>query len=347
MRVVHVDVAPSYDVHIGPGALGRLPEATGRLALLVDETVERLHGARIDAAFAGRRVERTTLPSGEAHKTLATASALYDWLAARRIERSEAIVAIGGGVTGDVAGFVAATWQRGVPLVQVPTTLLAQVDSSVGGKVAVDHPAGKNLIGAFHQPRLVLAEPAFLATLPPREMWSGLAEVVKTALLAGEPLFSLVASELEALAAGASALEEVVARCVAYKASVVKRDPSDHGERAVLNLGHTAGHALEKASHYEGLLHGEAVAYGLRAALALSGHGASSPARRLVSRLVVPPLPKLAVEAVLEAMRSDKKVADGQARFVLLPELGRPTWGQLPAPGEVRRVVEALLEGAL
>jgi 3-dehydroquinate synthase len=347
MRRVNIQVAPAYTVLIGEGALTDLMPFSGRAAVVVDETVFRLHRKRINAALQDRPHELFTLPSGERRKTLATAETLYDWLASLRFERGEPIVAIGGGVCGDLAGFVAATWRRGVPFVQVPTTLLAQVDASVGGKVAVDHPAGKNLIGAFHQPRQVLADTTFLRTLPEREMWAGLAEVVKTALLAGDPLFSQTARALQALARGEEPLEEIIAECVAFKAGVVQRDPLEHGERAILNLGHTVGHAIETAGGYERFLHGEAVAYGLRAALALSDIPSDSPAGRLVRQLKTPPLGELELDWVLEAMKGDKKVSGGRLRFVLLDGTGRPRWNcELPEE-RVRPVVEQLLSGEL
>jgi 3-dehydroquinate synthase len=347
MMRVHVEVAPAYDVLIGEGTLGELARASGRLALVVDEVVQRIHGARIDAQLAGRSVEKFVLPSGERHKTLQSAETLYNWLAEHRFERGESLVAIGGGVCGDLTGFVAATWRRGVPFIQVPTTLLAQVDASVGGKVAVDHPSGKNLIGAFHQPSQVLADSSFLQTLPERERWSGLAEVVKTALLAGEPLFSQVASRLAELARGEGPLEEVIASCVIFKAGVVQRDPHEHGERAILNLGHTVGHAVERLAGYQRLLHGEAIAYGLRASLALSGIGSDSPAWALVRALNAPPLGAMSVDDVLDAMRADKKVADGRIKFALLEGLGRPRWGCDVAPERTREVVSQLLAGEI
>lgn len=344
MKRVRVAVQPPYDVVIGDGALDAMPPMPGRLAVVVDETVWSLHRARLESWLAPRPHVVLPIPSGESHKTLATVSALYDRLAAERFERGEALVAIGGGVTGDLAGFVAATWRRGLSFVQVPTTLLAQVDASVGGKVAIDHPAGKNLIGAFHQPCLVLADPVFLTTLPERQLHSGLAEVVKAALLDGGELLSLVDSSLERIAADGELLEQVVSLAVAFKAGVVQRDPDERGERAVLNLGHTVGHALEQASGYS-LLHGEAVAYGLRAALSLSGHAADSAAMRLVRRLPVPPLPALDRARVLQAMRSDKKVRAGQLRFVLLPRVGAPEWGVVVDEARVAGVVDALLTG--
>jgi len=347
MRRVHIQLAPAYDVLIGEGALSQLLPFPGRLALVVDAEVQRLHGERIALQLGDRPREVFTMPSGERNKTLRTAEGLYDWLAANRFERGEAIVSIGGGVSGDLTGFVAATWRRGVAFVQVPTTLLAQVDASVGGKVAVDHASGKNLIGAFHQPRQVLADVGFLKTLPLREMWAGLAEVAKTALLCGDPLFTRTSSTLEALARGQEPLEEVIAGCVAFKAGVVQRDPLEHGERAILNLGHTIGHALETVGGYERFLHGEAVAYGLRASLALSGIPQTSPAWSLVRALRVPPLGRLDVNDVLAAMQGDKKVVGGRIKFVLLDGIGRPRWNCDVPPERVREVVQQLLDGEI
>lgn len=346
MRRVHVPVTPEYDVLIGEGVLDSLPDTPGRLAVVVDETVAKLHGPRIQQALENRPHEQFTMPSGEVHKTLETASAIYDWLAEHRFERREVVVAIGGGVTGDLTGFVAATWRRGLNFIQVPTTLLAQVDASVGGKVAVDHPSGKNLIGAFHQPIAVLADTSFFATLPQRQRWSGLAEVVKTALLAGDPLLSLVETHFDELSLTTGAvLEDVVAQCVAYKAGVVQRDPRERGERAVLNFGHTVGHALETIGGFERLLHGEAIAHGLDAALELSGFAEDSRERRLVSRLATPPVTGFDVDAVMAAMKGDKKVEGGRAKFALLDAPGTPRWGCDVDDSKVREVVERLVRG--
>lgn len=344
---LRVEVDQPYDVCIGDGVFAELLPTKGRLAVVVDENVHRLHGARIEAALATRPHETFVLPSGERHKTLETAQGLYDWLAIHRFERKEAVVAIGGGVTGDLAGFVAATWRRGVPFIQVPTTLLAQVDASVGGKVAVDHPAGKNLIGAFHQPVQVLADSSFLATLPPRELRAGLAEVVKTALLEGDPLLSRVEQTFDDLIAGGAATAEIVAACVAYKAQVVRRDPHEQGERAVLNLGHTVGHAIEQLGGYERLLHGEAVAWGLRATLALSGFATNSREMLLVKRLAPPDFGVITARAILDAMQGDKKVEGGRVKFVLLDAPGRARWGQDVADDEARAVVESLVDGRI
>lgn len=346
MRRVHVPVTPEYDVVIGEGAFDSLPETPGRLAVVVDENVARLHGDRIKTTLADREHELLVLPSGEVHKTLATASTVFDWLAEHRFERREVMVAIGGGVAGDLTGFVAATWRRGLDFIQVPTTLLAQVDASVGGKVAVDHPAGKNLIGAFHQPIAVLADTAFFRTLPSRQRWSGFAEVVKTALLSGGELLSLVEEHFDELAqTEGDALEEVVSLCVSYKAGVVERDPRERGERAVLNFGHTIGHALETVGGFERLLHGEAIAHGMLAALRLSGLSEDSKEMRLVSRIAAPPTTGFDVDAVMEAMKGDKKVEGGRLKFVLLDKPGAPRWGCDVDESQVRAEVERLAGG--
>jgi 3-dehydroquinate synthase len=344
MITVYCEVDAPYEVRISDGALASLRGFEGRLAVFVDENVARLHDASLRDALGERAYETFVVPSGERHKTVATASRAWDWLASHRFERREPVVAIGGGVTGDLAGFVAATWLRGVPFVQVPTTLLAQVDASVGGKVAVDHPAGKNLIGAFHQPVEVLADTRFLTTLPLRERWAGLAEVVKTALLAGGELFEAVDAGLEQFAATGDGLDAVIAGCVAHKAAVVQRDPRERGERATLNLGHTIGHALELLGGYDVLLHGEAVAWGLRAELALVGLDDTTREGKLVRRLCAPRLSGVDVEAVLDAMRTDKKVSRGRVKFALIDGAGRARWGVEVPDAEVRAAVAALVD---
>jgi 3-dehydroquinate synthase len=340
---IHVSGERPYEVWLGDGALAQLERAPGRVAVVVDENVERLHGARLRAALAPHDPAWFVLPSGERHKTLDTAGALWDWLGELRLERRERVVAVGGGVTGDLAGFVASTWRRGVPFVQVPTTLLAMVDASVGGKVGVDTARGKNLVGAFWPPAQVLADTTFLATLPVRERWCGLVEVAKTALLAGDPLLSLVEAQLEALADGVAPVEEVVAACVRFKADVVQRDPTEQGERAVLNLGHTVGHALEVAGGFDRLTHGEAVAWGLRATIRLSGLSPGSREARLVARLPAVTLDGLDEGAVLDAMLSDKKSAGGKPRFVLLERAGRSRHGCHVDDDAWRSVVRELL----
>jgi 3-dehydroquinate synthase len=264
------------------------------------------------------------------------------------------VVAFGGGVIGDLAGFVAATYMRGVPYVQIPTTLLAQVDSSVGGKVAINHPRAKNLIGAFHQPRLVIADVTVLSTLRSRDYREGLAEVVKTAAIADADLFSwLEQNHAAVLARGAEALTFVVRRCCEIKAGVVEADERESGPRAILNFGHTVGHALEALAGYGVMRHGEAVAVGMTAAARISrllGLLSGDDEDRLVGLLsacALPTrLPVIPVAAVLDAMRADKKAVRGRPRFVLLRGIGRAEWG-CEAPPEVVQKALADLGGAV
>jgi 3-dehydroquinate synthase len=348
--------ALAYPIHIGAGALASLGSALGeaglfgRAALISDENVARAHGAAaLDALrSAGLEPEIAAIPPGEASKQVARAEALWTWLIERGFRREHAVVALGGGVVGDLAGFVAATYLRGVPFVQVPTSLLAMVDSSVGGKVGVDHPLGKNLVGAFHQPKLVLIDPATLATLPVRERWSGLGEAVKTALLEGGALLPLLEAELERIATGPpdDACVQMLAACVHYKARVVAADEREGGLRRVLNLGHTFGHALEQATGYTRFTHGEAVALGLRAAVWLSREMIGLPAAeaeralRLVARIAVePPRDGVDREAVLRAMGRDKK----GGRFVLLGHLGEPRVVDGVPPELVARALDEAL----
>jgi len=329
--------AGSYEVLVGEGLLAELGGALRAAGVAVrtviaDANALRLHGERALRTIAGAAV--IEVPPGEGSKSLAEAERLWTALLERGHGRSDALLALGGGVTGDLAGFVAATLHRGVPFVQAPTTLLAQVDSSVGGKVAIDHPLGKNLIGAFHQPRLVVADVAALATLPGRERWSGLAEIVKAALLGDEALFRTLEEDLEAIAAAPPAA--VVARAIAIKAKVVEADEREGGLRRILNLGHTVGHALELLANPPGftapvLTHGEAVAYGMRAAVRLSRRHAGLPEARerraleLLARFPLPPLPPLDREALLAAMLRDKKREGAAIHYVVVPAIGSAT----------------------
>jgi 3-dehydroquinate synthase len=270
------------------------------------------------------------LPDGEAHKTLANAARVLDVLVANRFARDCAVLALGGGVVVDLAGFAAACYQRGVDFVQLPTTLLAQVDSAVGGKTGVNHPGGKNLIGAFHQPQLVVADTNTLSTLPPRELRAGVAEVIKYGLIADAALFDWLEVHLEELLAVApAALLHVVRRSCEIKAEIVGRDEREYGERALLNLGHTFGHAIESATAYREWLHGEAVGAGLVMAAAMSSEcgllGASEAerVRRLVERAGLPTrAASVTPDAVLDHMRIDKKVLGGRLRLVLLRGIG-------------------------
>ena len=336
MQTVNVELGTrSYPVLIGAGLLRSAATLTAHVAardllLVTNTTVAPLYLPALIAALAPRRVVTVVLPDGEQHKTLANAARVFDVLVANRFARDCAVLALGGGVVGDLAGFAAACYQRGVAFVQVPTTLLAQVDSAVGGKTAVNHPGGKNLIGAFHQPEVVFADTETLRTLPPRELRAGLAEVIKYGLICDTTLFAWLEAHVDALlAADAAALAHVVRRSCEIKAAIVGRDEREQGERALLNLGHTFGHALEAATSYKEWLHGEAVGAGLVMAAAMSHEcgylGAADLARvrQLVERAGLPAqAPTVTPAAVLEHMRIDKKVQGGAIRLVLLRALG-------------------------
>jgi len=337
-----------YAVLTGEGLLdhlGALLMGLGRwttVTVVSDEVVGRLHAERAAASLerAGLRVARCSMPAGEAHKTLATVSELYTQFLAAGLDRSGLVLALGGGVVGDVAGFAAATYMRGLPLVQVPTTLLAMVDSSVGGKTGVDLPAGKNLVGAFKQPALVAIDPTVLATLPATDFRAGLAEVVKAGVIGSPQL-------LTRLEDGRADLAWIIRQAVAVKAEVVQADPYERGRRAVLNLGHTFGHAFEVLSDYQ-LRHGEAVAMGMAAAARLAvnlGRCRPEVSRRIVALLDHLELPTAApgydAEAVWAAMASDKKKQGTYLRFVLPLDVGQvEVFGDVP-----REAVLAVLSG--
>jgi len=326
----------SYPIRIGSGLLGDTtavgPLVEAREALIVsDENVAPRYLAALERGLAGRRLARLVLPAGETHKTLATAARVLDALVEARMHRDACVIALGGGVVGDIAGFAAACYQRGVDCVQVPTTLLAQVDSSVGGKTGVDHPGGKNLIGAFHQPRAVLVDLATLATLPPRELRAGMAEVIKYGLLGDAGFLDWLEEHLDAaLALERTALEPLVRRCCELKAEIVAADEREQGgRRALLNLGHTFGHAIETATGYGEWLHGEAVATGMAVAADLSRRlgwiGTEDVERvvRLLARAGLPTTaPRIGAARALELMGLDKKVQGGRIRLVLLRRLG-------------------------
>lgn len=345
---VHVALGErSYAVEIEAGGLDGLGERirerlpAKRAFLVTDTNVAPLWAQPAEASLerAGFEVARIVLPAGEIHKTLATWSTCVDALLAGRIDRGTPVVALGGGVVGDVAGFAAATVLRGVPFVQVPTTLLAMVDSSVGGKTAVDHPSGKNLVGAFHQPQLVVAALATLGTLSRRELRAGLGEVVKTALLGDPGLFERLEADAERLADGdVAALLPVVTRCVEIKAAIVAADEREGGPRMVLNLGHTVGHALEAALGFHALLHGEAVAIGLVAETRWAARRGwcedpqlHERLARLLARMGLPyEAPKAPLDAVLAALGVDKKRGEGNLRVPVPVRVGQVIAVELP-----------------
>jgi len=353
MRSLTVELGErSYPIHIGADLLRNellAPYVPGHQVLVVtNETIAPLYLDRLRQALGGFRHQAVVLPDGERYKTLETASTLYDALLQHRFDRQCTLIALGGGVVGDLTGFVAATYQRGVHFIQVPTTLLAQVDSSVGGKTGVNHPLGKNMIGAFYQPRCVLADTGTLATLPPRELRAGLAEVIKYGLIRDLPFLDWLESNMARLLAGDDeALAYAVERSCRNKAEVVGADERESGDRALLNLGHTFGHAIETETHYESLLHGEAVSIGMRMAAFMSlqlgwiDDAAYQRTERLL-RLAELPLdpPAMTPEAFLDHMAVDKKAVGGKLRLVLLKALGQAVVTKDFAPEALDRTLE-------
>ncbi len=352
MRTVRVPLGRrSYDIKIASGLINKLGAECARLklgkrcAIITDAHVGRWYAkpAYNSLSRAGFDPALVVVPAGETAKSLKSAQSCYRRLAAHRLERHSFLVALGGGVVGDLAGFVAATYLRGIPFVQVPTTLLAQVDSSVGGKTGVNLKAGKNLVGAFHQPRLVLCDLAALHTLPSRELRAGLAEVIKYGIIYDAPFFQRLERDLPKLLQRKNpVLAPVIARCCEIKAEIVSQDETESGLRAILNFGHTIGHGLEAISHYGKYLHGEAIAIGQVAAARLSqqfcGLKAADTARiaALFKRAGLPTTMKLTAACrikLLAAMKLDKKVHAGEIQFVLTTRIGKAAWGQrVPAP---------------
>ena len=343
-ETVRVDLDErSYDVRIGPGLLARAGDEVlalagqRRIAILTDKRVAELHLPTLLTSLqaAGLKAEALALPAGEATKSWDQLGVAVEWLLAQKIERKDLVIALGGGVIGDLAGFAAAILRRGVRFVQIPTTLLAQVDSSVGGKTGINSPHGKNLIGAFHQPSLVLADIDVLETLPGRDFRAGYGEVAKYGLLGDAAFFGWLEKHGPALAQDAGLRQQAVKHSVAMKAGIVQRDETEQGERALLNLGHTFGHALESATGYsDRLLHGEGVAIGCALAFELSARlglcSQEDPSRvaahleqmGLPSRLLQLPGDLPDNEALMALMAQDKKVQDGRLRFILARGIG-------------------------
>ena len=350
----------AYDVVIAPSAvtgisaLLREHAPAARYAVITDATVARLHGSAVTGALcdAGLNAELFEFPAGEAHKTRATWAALTDALLAHGIGRDACVVALGGGVAVDVGGFVAATYMRGVPCVQVPTSLLAMIDASIGGKTGVDAPAGKNLVGAFHPPALVIIDPLLLRTLPEDELRAGFAEAVKHGAVADADYFRWIeAASAALLGRDPVALAALIRRSVEIKAAVVARDPDERGERAILNFGHTLGHALERVLRYT-VPHGHAVAVGMRFAAELGEHmgvteqGTAAGIASVLGRFALPlHLPGgVVAEELIAAAAMDKKVRAGVLRFTLLRRIGTPARA---ANGEWTVPVEASLLAAM
>ncbi len=357
MIEVPVDLGPRrYSVHVGPDAARLLPELLSgmpgrRLALVSSRRVYSLHGARVEQQLRSLgRVTRILVPDGEAHKSRESLGRVHDAMAAAGLGRDSVLIAFGGGVVTDLAGFAAATWMRGIDWVPVPTTLLAMVDSSVGGKVGVDHPRAKNLIGAFHQPKAVVIDPTFLETLPGREVQSGAYEILKCGILGDRTLFrSLQAAPAGLVGWDQLSLCDAIATACRIKGEIVARDEREGGLRRVLNLGHTLGHAIETVTRYRRFTHGEAVGWGVIGAswialrkglLANSVHETITAAvDRLGPRPRVSDLP---AERVLDALRRDKKATAGRLVFVLPTAVGRVTIRGDVTPGEVRRALKVM-----
>ena len=358
MRTVKVPLADrAYPIRIGSGLLADLGTQCARLklgrrcAVISDATVARRYRQPALASLKAAGFEPIFIsqPAGEQAKTLKNVQACYDQLAKHRLERGSFVVAMGGGVVGDLGGFVAATYLRGIDFVQVPTTLLAQVDSSVGGKVGVNLPAGKNLVGAFYQPKLVLCDLDTLGTLPSREFRAGLAEVIKYGIIYDAKLFRRLERDLpKLLAQDTATLSAVIARCCQIKAEVVGQDEKEAGLRAILNFGHTIGHGLEAISQYGKYLHGEAISIGQVAAAKISSELTGLPAAaadRIAAIFAATGLPtevKLnaaQTKRLFAAMKLDKKVSGGEIKFVLAESIGRVKIGQSVPDAAVRRTL--------
>ncbi len=350
----------SYAIRIGGGLLGRIGLECQRLglgkrcAIITDKNAGKFYSKAVFDALArgGFFPALITVPVGETAKSLRTVQSCYDHLAAQRLERKSFVVALGGGVVGDLAGFVAATYLRGISFIQAPTTLLAQVDSSVGGKTGVNLRGGKNLVGAFYQPRLVLCDLDTLNTLPEREFRAGLAEVIKYGIIADAKLFALLDHHLpKILKRDCRTLASIVARCCQIKADVVSRDETEGGLRSILNFGHTIGHAIENSAGYGKVLHGEAISIGQAAAARLSQIRSGLPKRdaeriaELFQRAGLPTRIHLKAaqrQKVFNAMRLDKKVSDGEIRFVLAKKIGKVVWNQRVPERDIGPMLEAI-----
>ncbi|MDR5751833.1 MULTISPECIES: 3-dehydroquinate synthase [unclassified Caballeronia] len=338
MITVNVELGErAYPIHIGADLIGRTelfaPHIAGlSVAIVTNSTVDPLYGETLRAALAplGKKVTTVVLPDGEAHKNWETLNQIFDSLLTERADRKTTLIALGGGVVGDMTGFAAACYMRGVPFIQVPTTLLSQVDSSVGGKTGINHPLGKNMIGAFYQPQAVIADIGVLRSLPQRELAAGLAEVIKTGAIADAEFFQWIEANIDALnRCDAQALAHAVKRSCEIKASVVAADEREGGLRAILNFGHTFGHAIEAGLGYGEWLHGEAVGCGMVMAGDLSvrlGKLDEASRRRLVDVIAAAKLPVkapvLGADRYIDLMKVDKKAEAGEIKFILLTRFG-------------------------
>lgn len=366
MTIAREVALPSYRVTIASGALervGDIARATApahRYAIITDDNVGPAYAARVRSTLSAGGSSILTVPAGEAHKTRETWARLTDELLTAGFGRDSAIIALGGGVIGDLAGFVAATFMRGIPFVQVPTTLLAMIDASIGGKTGVDTQSGKNLVGAFHQPSAVVADPVVLRTLSPEQLRAGLAEAIKHGVIADDAYFNLVslmAAGIEGADLAGDAMIELVARSVEIKADVVRRDEREGGVRKILNFGHTIGHAVELLSGYT-MLHGAAVAIGMCCESALAerlGLASAPTAARVWSAVTAAGLParvpaSLSVDEIIAATYADKKARSGRAEYALPSRIGAMAgaergWSVAVDDTAVRDIVSALQGG--
>jgi 3-dehydroquinate synthase len=344
----------SYDIELAPGLLPQIGTKLDgkRVFVITSPEIDRLHGPALDRGFS-TPPPRLLVPAGEQHKRLATVERLLEELAHHGADRDSVLLAFGGGVLGDMTGFLAATYMRGIAYVQVPTTALAQIDSSIGGKTGVNLAAGKNLAGAFYHPLAVYADIDTLATLPPAELRAGLQEAVKAGIIRDAALFTTMESNAPAVLSGEpAALTEVIAAAILVKAKVVAADERESGERMLLNLGHTLGHAIEAATGYKQLLHGEAVAWGMLAALNLSvltKHLSQTDADRAAAIIrAYGPLPKFSLDAdkVLAASARDKKHSSATQRYILATKIGDAKVVPNIPQSEVRRAIRILLQEA-
>ncbi len=358
-RIYHVDLGTrSYDIHIEPGcldvtgaALAALFPDCERCMVVSNDIIAPLYLKRIKQSLAsnGWYVSRCILSDGEQHKTIASWSMILDALMQARLSRNEPVIALGGGVVGDMTGFAAACYRRGVPYVQVPTTLLAQVDSSVGGKTAVNHPHGKNMIGAFYQPRLVQIDPCVLQTLETRELRAGFAEGIKYGLIRDAALFTHLNANMGALLnLDTNTISDFIFTACRHKAEVVMADETEQGNRALLNLGHTFGHAIETMTHYTTYLHGEGVALGTLMAARLSeqaGHaapGLEDKIRTLYQKVGLPvDIPSFPFDVWLDAMGHDKKNVGRRIRFILLRDIGDAFVAEDVQTKDIRRLIQS------
>jgi 3-dehydroquinate synthase len=349
MQTVKVDLAQrSYNIFVGEGILSEAGDLLkgagikGKVAVVTNPTVAQLYLDPVHDALQGFGFEvmPVLIPDGEEYKTLSILSTIFDRLISEKFERQSCVVALGGGVVGDIAGFAAATYLRGTLFVQIPTTLLAQVDSSVGGKTGVNHPRGKNLIGAFYQPRAVIADVALLSSLPRRELLAGLAEVIKYGIIEDPLLFGRLEEKLDrVLALDRRLLTEVIATSCAIKARVIEKDEREDDHRAVLNFGHTVGHALEAVTRYQKFLHGEAVAIGMAKAAAIAyqqGFCDAITLGRIIKLIKSAGLPteipeEVSTQSLVEAMELDKKSAHGRVKFVMCTGIGKTCFHWLTA----------------